>query len=171
MILALDVYYKGNKAKAVGLLFEWKDAQPIETKFAYLDDIDDYIPGEFYKRELPALLEVIELIDLDTIEAIIIDGYVYIDNENKPGLGARLWQAINQHVPVIGVAKTSFATNKSTVVEVFRSDSKNPLYVSAVGMAVAVAGDLIKNMPGDFRMPQILKLLDKETRENWEING
>jgi deoxyribonuclease V len=166
MILALDVHYKAAGAKAVGLLFNWEDAFPEEVIIEYINQVADYVPGEFYKRELPCLLKIIEQISLDNIDAIIIDGYVYIDNDMNFGLGGRLWEALENRVPVIGVAKTSFFKNKDTVRELKRGISNSPLYISSIGLQLDTCVSFIRNMQGDYRMPDILTFLDKRTKED-----
>lgn len=60
MILALDVHYREHEAKAVGVLFNWDDEQPNQIIIEIIKAVDDYVPGEFYKRELPCLLKVME---------------------------------------------------------------------------------------------------------------
>jgi deoxyribonuclease V len=165
MILALDVYYRDNTTKAVGVLFNWEDFQPIKIIIEFIDQVEEYIPGKFYKRELPCLLKIIEKININEIEAIIIDGYVYIDNDLKYGLGAILWETLNKQIPVIGVAKTSFFRNKQTIKEVNRGVSKKPLYVSTIGYNINKAVEKIKDMKGEFRIPSILKELDIITKE------
>ncbi|WDF76528.1 endonuclease V [Mucilaginibacter sp. KACC 22773] len=166
MILALDVHYKAAGAKAVGVLFNWEDAFPEEVIIEYINDVDDYIPGEFYKRELPCLLKIIEQISLNDIDAIVIDGYVYIDNDMNFGLGGRLWEALEKRVPVIGVAKTSFFKNKDTVRELKRGISNSPLYISSIGLDLDFCVSFIRSMKGDYRMPDILTFLDKRTKED-----
>ncbi len=164
MLLALDVHYRENTTKAVGVLFNWEDTEPTEIVTVFIDDVAEYVPGEFYKRELPCLLKVIENIDLTKLEAIIIDGYVYIDNDKNYGLGGVLWETLNKQVPIIGVAKTSFLKNKETVIDVFRGESIKPLFVSAIGFDLNLAALKIKQMHGSYRMPHILKQLDTETK-------
>lgn len=164
MLLALDVHYKENITKAVGVLFNWEDTEPTEIITAFINDVAEYVPGEFYKRELPCLLNVIDKIDLNQIEAIIIDGYVYIDNEKNYGLGGILWETLNKQIPIIGVAKTSFIKNKETVIEVSRGESIKPLFVSAIGFDLNIAALKIKQMHGSYRIPHILKQLDTETK-------
>ena len=165
MILALDVYYSVNEASSVGVLFNWKDSTSLQTVRARIENVEEYIPGEFYRRELPCLLKVIDKIKLSSLEAILVDGYVYVDDNFKLGLGGRLWEALNKKIPVIGVAKTSFHSNKKTVKEIFRGKSKNPLYVSCIGMDMEEAAEKIQGMSGNFRMPSILKHLDIMTKE------
>lgn len=166
MILALDVHYKADGAKAVGVLFNWEYAFAEKVVIEYINEVADYIPGEFYKRELPCLLKIIEQISLDNIDAIIIDGYVYIDNDMNFGLGGRLWEALEKRVPVIGVAKTSFFKNKDTIRELKRGISNSPLYISSIGLELDTSVNFIRNMKGDYRMPDILKLLDRKTKED-----
>lgn len=94
---------------------------------AIIDNVEDYEPGSFYKRELPCIIELFLKIDLSRINAIIIDGYVFLDDNRKEGLGAYLYYHLKEKVPIIGVAKTSFHDNKKNVFEVFRGKSKKPL--------------------------------------------
>ncbi|PZR24276.1 MAG: endonuclease V [Flavobacterium psychrophilum] len=166
MILAIDVHYRETYAKAVGVLFEWNDSKPRQTIIEYIYDIEEYIPGEFYKRELPCLLKIIEQVDLDSLEAIIVDGYIYVDNDFSLGLGGYLYQKLNEKVPVIGVAKTSFFTNRQTVIELLRGNSKNPLHISSVGYPLEDAVQKILEMDGEHRNPTILKELDKVTKDD-----
>ncbi len=165
MILALDVHYKETYAKSVGVLFNWQDSSPAKIITAIIDDVSAYIPGQFYKRELPCLLPVINQVDKDIIEAIITDSYVYIDNNKNFGLGGYLWKVLDEKIAVIGVGKTAFHTNRQTVMEVFRGVSKNPLYVSAIGIDNNEAAQLVKNMHGEYRMPSLLKTLDQITKQ------
>ncbi len=165
MNLAVDVYYKNNYAKAVGVLFNWGDTEPKRIIIKKLSKIEDYIPGEFYKRELPCIMEVIKAVDCNVLKTIIVDGHIYIDNEKKYGLGGLLWEEINKKIPVIGVAKKSFYSNSETVIEILRGKSVNPLYVSSIGIDLNKSVEKIKNMKGKYRIPTILKTVDKLTKE------
>ena len=167
MILAVDVYYKENVAKAASVLFDWDSKTPHEIASVYIDNVEEYTSGEFYKRELPCILSILQQADLNKIDAVLIDGYVYLDNEGLPGLGARLWEELGKKTPVIGVAKAPFAKNSETVVRVGRPGSSKPLYISAAGFDLATAADHVKNMTGKYRIPEILQALDQETKYNW----
>jgi deoxyribonuclease V len=90
---------------------------------------------------------------------------VYVDNQYSYGLGGYLHEALDKKIPIIGVAKTCFQSNKDTVIEVFRGESKNPLYVSAIGYDLEKAAQEVKEMFGDFRLPYLLKLMDQKTKE------
>jgi deoxyribonuclease V len=76
-----------------------------------------------------------------------------------------LYEALNKVYSIIGVAKTSFQNNKETVVEIVRGESKNPLFVSAIGLEKEIAANYIQNMFGDYRLPYLLKLMDQITKE------
>lgn len=167
MILIIDLYYKENGfAKAVGVLCEWNDQEARKIIIEKIENVEPYVPGEFYKRELPGILKIIERVEFEKIEAIIVDGHVYIDNDKNYGLGGYLWEELKQKVPVIGVAKRGFYSNKDTVIEIMRGESKNPLYVSSIGMDKNIAARQIQNMKGDYRIPTILKMVDSLTKSN-----
>ncbi len=167
MYLALDVHYKSNYAKCVGVtFFGIDDNTPHQVLIETLDDVAPYEPGEFYKRELPCLLKVISKVDLKIITAILVDGYVFIDNNKGYGLGGYLYEALVKTTPIIGIAKSSFHANEETVAEVFRGKSKNPLYISAIGLELQAAAQCIQNMHGAYRIPTLLKTLDNITKQD-----
>jgi deoxyribonuclease V len=59
MILAIDVHYKDKTAKAVGALIQhWNDATAQRHVIKYIDAVEEYVPGAFYKRELPCILKL-----------------------------------------------------------------------------------------------------------------
>lgn len=166
MILAFDTYYSDKKAKTVAIGFNaWTDAQPHEVFTETLDDVADYQPGEFYKRELPCILSLLSRIDLAKVEAIVIDGFVILDDNGKPGLGGHLYARLDQKVPVIGVAKTNFALINEGKREVFRGQSERPLFITALGIDLDVASNNIRHMHGDYRIPTLLKYLDGLTKK------
>jgi deoxyribonuclease V len=166
MILAIDVHYKENTAKAVGALIQhWDDAVAGRYIIKYIDAVEEYVPGSFYKRELPCILEICKDIDLQSLSYIIIDGFVVLDDAGKPGLGTYVYESIQSQVPVIGVAKSNFHENLQHVTPVLRGTSERPLYVTAVGTDLQQAADLIKGMHGEYRLPTVLKELDRVTKE------
>lgn len=166
MIVAVDVYYFETGAKVVGVLF---DSFLATTPSAILEKMlplqEEYEPGAFYKRELPCLLQLLHALNLEEIEVVVVDGYVYLDEDKKSGLGYYLYQALGEKIPVVGVAKSYFFASTNLVKEVYRGESKKPLYVSAVGLSLDVAQSAIQQMYGDFRMPYLLKLMDTETKK------
>lgn len=166
MILALDTYYQNDKAKTVCIRFaNWTDEQPAEVVTEELDGIEEYQPGSFYKRELPCILSILKKTSLQTIDAIIIDGYVLLDDSGKHGLGGYLYEALERKIPVIGVAKTNFAHNTLHKGEVYRGDSQRPLYITTLGIPLETACNYIRSMHGAYRIPTLLKTLDTLTRQ------
>jgi exodeoxyribonuclease-5/deoxyribonuclease V len=166
MILAFDTYYSEKKAKTVAIGFNaWADAEPREIFTEILDDVADYQPGEFYKRELPCILGLLSKIDQTEVEIIVIDGFVILDDYGKPGLGGHLYARLDQKIPVIGVAKTNFALINEGKREVFRGQSERPLFITALGIDLDVAANNIRHMHGDYRIPTLLKYLDGLTKK------
>lgn len=165
MILAFDTAYSGNRAKTVCLGFhDWTDQVPTSVHSETIEGVADYEPGQFYKRELPCILGLLKTIPLDNVEAIIVDGFVVLDDTGLPGLGAHLHSTLNGRVRVIGVAKTNFATLHALKTEVLRGASAKPLYVTAIGMPLDQAAEHVRTMHGEFRMPHLLSELDQLTK-------
>ncbi|MCB9261900.1 MAG: endonuclease V [Flavobacteriales bacterium] len=162
--LFLDVGYHDDGALAVGLLMD-ENEEKVYTK--NIDSVQDYVPGEFYKRELPCLLEIINQVDLTRLKFIVIDGYVYLDRDKKHGLGMYLHHILNETVPIIGVAKTPYK-GSNFAEPVYRGESTNPLFITAVGVDVKVAAAFIKNLAGLYRIPDCLKKLDGLTKTKIE---
>lgn len=163
MHVALDVGYpnRGALAACVGFL-DWTDAEPDLTLTAQIPEVEEYVPGQFYQRELPCLLAVLKKLE-DTPDTIVIDGQVHLDDAEKPGLGMHLFEALNREVPVIGVAKSSFR-GLTRAIEVYRGGSERPLFVTAAGMSDRDAADRIQQMRGEFRIPTLLKKVDQMSR-------
>lgn len=159
MKVAVDVHYRETEglAAAVGFI-HWSDAEPAFTATARIAVPADYEPGAFYKRELPAILAVLEQLP-EAPELVIVDAYVDLGSD-RPGLGRRLYDAVG--LPVIGVAKTRFA--EADVVEVLRGASKRPLFVTAAGIDAHEAAARIEAMHGSSRIPTLLKLVDGLSR-------
>lgn len=162
-LLAVDVFYSGETAAVAGLTFaRWEDANPIRILQSTLKTPSEYLPGEFYRRELPCLLTLIESFQL-LPEIIVIDGFVYLDGREQPGLGKRLFDALDGRAAVIGVAKSPFH-GISQECEVYRGQSNRPLYVTSAGIALAAAKTHIASMHGTHRMPTLLKRIDAASR-------
>ncbi len=165
MILAFDTYYFEDKAKTVCLAFnDWTDSDPTNVYEEIISGIAEYEPGAFFKRELPCILSLLNKISMVNIKAIIIDGYVVLDNQRKLGLGGHLFKQIKSSIPVIGVAKSGFYGNEKNVIELLRGESKKPLFITAAGMKLETATEHIQSMHGNNRIPTLLKILDTKTK-------
>ncbi len=125
-----------------------------------------YVPGQFYKRELPGILSVLPLVRAEP-QVLLIDGYVWLSaggaGGQKPGLGAHLFQALGERVAIIGLAKTNFKA--SGAIEILRGRSKRPLYVTAAGMDAQLAAGHVKSMEGSYRLPTLVRTADRLARE------
>lgn len=112
-------------------------------------------------------MSILKKISLENIEAIVIDGFVNLDDSGKLGLGGHLYEALNKAIPIIGVAKNDFIDLIHGKRLVYRGTSAKPLYITAAGMELNVAADFIKSMHGDFRIPTLLKQLDVLTKQHF----
>ena len=164
MIAALDVCYGVTDAVAACVLFQaFTDEAPADVLFATITGVEPYEPGAFYRRELPCLLAVLALVKTP-LEAVIIDGYVWLSGDGRPGLGAHLFEALGRTTPVIGVAKTGFA-GADLAVPVLHGGSAKPLFVTAIGVESDRAADWIRGMHGEHRLPTLLKRVDRACRD------
>ncbi len=165
MIIAFDTFYGEDKSlTAYAKIADWSDATIYESGAFELVVKADYEPGNFYKRELPCILNAIEQMDLSDIEFIIVDGYVVLDDDGKKGLGGYLFEALDQKVKIIGVAKNKFQKNKSKVSEIYRGQSEKPLFVTSLGIEHTEAAALIQQMDGAYRFPTVLRAVDQLSR-------
>jgi deoxyribonuclease V len=162
MIVCIDVDYRPDGATTACVGFAaWTDAAPaFELVDRSAAPPAPYEPGRFFERELPYLTQILARV-ADPIEAIVVDGYVWLA-AMAPGLGARLREARGEREPVIGVAKTAFRS--AAAVEIVRGASKNPLYVTAAGIDATLAADHIRAMHGAFRIPTLLRRCDALAR-------
>jgi deoxyribonuclease V len=161
LLVAVDVHYLDDAgARAAAVATRDRTFSTVAwTQIAMVSDVAPYEPGEFYRRELPPLRAVIPA--SGELALIVVDGYVDLDPDGHPGLGAHVHAEFG--VPVIGVAKTAFRT-ATHAAQVLRGQSSRPLYVTAAGMTVADAAALVAEMAGQFRVPDALKLVDRLAR-------
>lgn len=147
---------------AAGLWFaDWPDSASLVERVLPVERVEPYQPGQFYRRELPCLLAVLATGPIPDI--VIVDGYVWLEDESHPGLGAHLYRALDEKVIVIGVAKTHYPGVKHAR-EVRRGGSRNPLYITAAGIDPATAADHVSRMHGPHRIPTLLRRVDRLCR-------
>jgi deoxyribonuclease V len=158
---AVDVHYPevGGACAALVVAAEPRFSNIIEERTAWLRTVDPYQPGRFYLRELPAIAAV--LATSDALDLLIVDGYVDLDPQGRPGLGARLHMEIN--VPVIGVAKTAFRS-ATHAIPLRRGTATRPLFITAVGLPRDRAAALVADMAGPYRVPNALRCVDALAR-------
>lgn len=140
----------------------WSDAVAGSEHTATITSVGGYQSGRFFLRELPCIAAVLaKLPQPPTI--IVIDGYVWLDDEDHPGLGKHLYDAVNQTTPIIGVAKTSFKGSLHAA-RLLRNGSTRPLFITAVGLPIAEATSNIAAMHGNHRIPTMLTRADRLSR-------
>src|SRR4051794_38890173 len=154
MIAFLDVDYRECGAVAAAVLArDWADPVPAAEVVAHVAAVADYVSGEFFRRELPCLLTVLGRCPTQP-DVVVVDGYVWL-GPDRPGLGARLHEALGGGVPVVGVGKTSFLSARPVAVPIHRGGSKQPLSVTAVGIDTALAAEAVRTMHGPHRIPTL----------------
>ena len=161
MFAAVDVHYppSGGAQAALVLAADATFSTIVSEKTVFLEHAAPYQPGEFYRRELPPIRAV--LANVDDLDLLIIDGYVTLDPDGRPGLGAHAHAEFG--VPVIGVAKTRFAPAVHAI-PVVRGNATRPLYVTSIGIPPADAAELVRTMSGKFRLPDALRRVDNLAR-------
>jgi len=164
--LILDVHYKeGQETDAVtatvaGIRFEGiKQSRILSEHLVKVNDVAPYESGQFYKREMPCLLALINQID-EPFDAIIIDGYVFLDGVSKAGLGKYLYDNLVNKKPIIGIAKNHFYDITEDYA-IWRGISKHPLYVTSIGINITTAKKMVSEMEGEHRMPKMVSDVDK----------
>jgi deoxyribonuclease V len=159
---AVDVYYPDTGGARAALVIAADPAfLMIESEHtATLADVEPYRPGAFFTRELPALRAVLS--QAGPIDLLIVDGYVHLDPDGRPGLGAHAHTEFE--LPVIGVAKTAFH-GAGHAIEVLRGKATKPLYVTAVGVPADQAAALVREMAGPYRLPDALRRVDALSRD------
>lgn len=161
-ILIVDVDYREeeNYASIAGVIIQdWSSVECAVISIS-IDGIPPYETGQFYKRELPCILELLKHITVK-LGCIVVDGYVFLGHDQHDGLGAKLYHETS--IPVIGVAKTHFDGTPADAF-VTRNNSIKPLYVTAIGGDQSSARSCIESMAGDFRIPGMLKYVDHVCR-------
>lgn len=159
-IAAVDVHYEGGGARAAAVLIpDWPSPEVVGARTVRLDEVPPYRPGQFFLRELPPLLAVLD--GAGPLSAVVVDGYVDLDPAGRPGLGRHVYDALG--IPVVGVAKTAFrgADHARPVV---RGAAVKPLFVTAAGLSPEAAAAHVAQMSGSFRLPDALRLVDRLAR-------
>ncbi|WP_431137643.1 endonuclease V [Psychroserpens mesophilus] len=164
--VAFDVHYYNDFAVVGYVIFENElSSKPYKIGQVKCNTIEPYVSGQFYKRELPCLLKALAEIN-ENINLIYIDANVWLGYKQK-GLGKYLFDAINKSIPIIGVSKSSFNKQTELIKPVLRGESKNPLFISSIGIELETACEKIKKLEGEFRIPRMIKLADSVCREHY----
>jgi deoxyribonuclease V len=157
----VDVHYlsTGGARAAAVLAADPAFAHVLAERTAVVPQAAPYRPGEFCRRELPSPRAVLE--ELGLLGLLVADGYADLDPDGRPGLGAHVHAEFG--VPVVGMAESRFRT-ATHAVPLQRGSSVRPLFVTAAGMPVADAAELVRRMTGRYRLPDALRRADTLAR-------
>ncbi|MEM1215556.1 MAG: endonuclease V [Bacteroidota bacterium] len=165
MIYAFDAYYTDEVVRTAVIGFDtWTSSDVVLEQVKFSAPAGAYVSGQFYQRELPGLLALISQLPLHQGDILLIDGYVYLNNEGRNGLGGYLHEALDGRFPVVGIAKKHFKTLTDNVLPVYRGKSQKPLYVTARGVDLATVAVGLSHMVGPYRIPSLLKRVDQLSR-------
>lgn len=174
-VLAVDVHYSvDDTAYAAGALFESVESTVPDQLVVHVHrHALPYKAGAFYKRELPPLLALLERLPRPPA-IVIVDGFVDLGSPEHPGLGRHLYNHLGSKTTVIGVAKNPLRTGDADtqahaanpyIGSVYRGSSSRALFVTAAGIALSDAIQLVQRMDGHNRIPTMLKLVDRVARD------
>lgn len=173
-LVALDVGYEPERVRVGAVAWPaWEAPLGAQRELvrALAAPPAAYRSGAFYERELPPLLALLQdpaalaalgLARLQDARAILVDGHAWLAPD-RPGLGARLHEALDGAVPVVGVAKSAWRGSPHAVA-VRRGTSQQPLFVTACGLSAAEAARGVQSMAGAFRLPDLLRRVDALSR-------
>lgn len=161
-VACFDSYYYDDYVKTACIVFEiGPDERIIREYCRKTVQLNAYVPGQFYKRELPGLLALYDEI-VENVNIIIVDGFVHLGG-GEIGLGCHLFNRLKGKTPVIGVAKT-FYKGVEEYISLYRGGSGKPLFITSAGMDLIDAAGLVRNLKGAHRIPDVLKRVDQLTR-------
>ena len=160
---AVDVQYRDDRtATAAGVTYaDQRFSVLTDCHVVEMRDVAVYVPGSFFQRELPAIRAVLAAAGMPIL--LIVDGYVDLDPDGRPGLGMHVHEAFG--IPIIGVAKNPFRA-ATHAIAIRRGEAVKPLYVTSVGINRTDAADMVANMAGKYRMPDALRKVDALARGN-----
>ena len=99
MIILLDSYYREDICNTSLVVMEdSRSSNVVFTDTVYTRVTEDYIPGQFYKRELPGIINILEKLKREHPDiwelsiVVVVDGFNTLRNKNEewPGLGGHL---------------------------------------------------------------------------------
>lgn len=177
-IAGFDVGFEEDGAitRAAAVLLDADTLQPLQSEIARIDTVMPYVPGLLSFRELPALLEVLDLLDVAP-DLAFVDGHG-IAHPRRLGIAAHF--GVVTGLPTIGVAKkiligvaadphqvrgayVALRDQGEQIGWLLRSKTQcNPLIVSpGHRMAMASAADLVMRYVTRYRLPEPTRLADR----------
>ncbi|MBK4349058.1 endonuclease V [Lacisediminihabitans changchengi] len=162
----LDVRYGGDDARCACVVADgWTSELPTLEFTVDTHGVAPYRSGAFFERELPSLVAAVDELERRAADVgcLVVDGYVFLDADARPGLGWHLWHHYGGRYAVVGIAKTAFSGNASAV-PVTRGRSIRPLFVTAIGVDALEIADTVRRMPGPHRLPTLVARADRLSR-------
>lgn len=162
-ILAVNINFQDREDIVSGVSFtQWNSGRAENVFLSKVENTEDYLSGEIFARELKIVNTLLSQTKAQP-DYILLDGLVYSDGKAEPGFGKRLYDELGGNVVIIGVVKKQIQ-GLPDECGVCRGESKTPLFVTAVGIDLEAAKELLLSMHGKFRVPSILKLAEKKSR-------
>lgn len=177
-IAGLDVCYEATAGKLVAsaVVMHIETGTTIESA-VWAGEIEaEYVPGEFAKRELPSLVNVLQQLSVMP-DLLLCDGHGFA-HPTRNGLACQLGKLLN--IPSIGCAKTrligeftepdsargsisELKENGELIGHVVRTQNGiNPLFVSAgYQVDLQAASDIVLKLCTAFRIPEPLRAADQ----------
>ena len=113
-IACIDVGYTESETNpttaiaACAVISDWSDVTSLSELVVNVDAVEDYQPGQFYLRELPCIKAVLRYFRvLQRTSSLTVTSGVGRPGPSWPS-AQYLYDALNQVIPVIGVAKNPF---------------------------------------------------------------
>lgn len=176
-VAGVDVCYDTSSGKLVAsaVVMEIASGATLESAIWTGQIEAEYIPGQFAKRELPSLINVIRLLSVKP-DVILCDGHG-VAHPTRNGLATGLGKQLN--IPSIGCAKTRLTgeyaepasargsiselkLNDEIIGHVLRTqDGINPLFVSTGhDVHLHMASTIVLKLCTAFRIPEPLRAAD-----------
>lgn len=167
-LLVVDVAYDddNNLAYIVGAASS-NNERDIKIFTMEMENIEPYVSGEFYKREMPCIEKLIDKHNLEP-DILIVDAFCQF--KERDCLGG-IFHSKHNHIKVIGVAKNAHRDMPDNCELIRGLRSSKPLYVTSSGISIDDAKMIIRNLKGDARMPFLLKMVDSLTKKKTPSEG
>lgn len=176
MKAVVDTQYVDNTAYvALGIFQDWSSDVFERVILKKIDNVAPYEPGAFYKREMPGILTALNEANSNyDIDTLVIDGFVHL-TKTKIGLGMHIYNVLTRtpitdsklaSIKIIGIAKTKFRGCEEVSKPLVRGSlASNPLFITAVGLSLDEAVNIVKSMHDKARIPTLVNAIDRHARD------
>jgi len=149
------VHYPDDGGTRAGLVVapDVSFAVTLEEQSVFVPFEAEYRPGEFFIRDVPAIRAVVA--STAPLDLLVVDGYVQVDPDGRPGLGGRLHALLG--IPVIGIAEEPYPSATHAMGVRRGTYPERPVFVTAAGLPLRDAAEAVLKMSGGFRAPEALR--------------